>query len=197
MKDEFSKLFAKNREDTFDILHLRAREIKILYTLFVVLLFTIIYEYKEPIYETLIGIPVENESLLLDRGKKIRIVDLKGLQKSLEGLSENYPQFSTRLNRDMQNLKNSIDTISSIENISSVDEIQKLKTVLNSIYNFVSHHAVEKNEKTIDFEKQIIRVAKNNNIELSIKEEITPLVFKKTVASESDNPRNLFEYGEM
>jgi hypothetical protein len=194
MKDEIIKGFAKNREDAFDALHLRAREKKVFYGLLFVLLITLLYEFREPIYNGIIGLSAENESLVTRAKSKFRIADLKALHKSLEKIAQDFPQFSVRIGRELENLN---EIIKITEDKKENANIEKFKYALNSLYRFAKHPVTVKNTKVEDLEKEVSRIASKAGIDLRIDDEILPLVFDKNFEAGSANKRNLFEYGEI
>ncbi|NCB46898.1 hypothetical protein EOM81_07765 [bacterium] len=194
MKDDIIKSFAKNREDAFDALHLRAREKKVLFGLIFVLLITLVYEFREPIYNEIVGVYAEEELLQLQTKTKFRPADLKGLRKLTEKISEEFPQFSVRIQRELDNLN---EIIKFAEDKKEKENFEKFAYVLNSLYRFAKHPATVKNKRAEDLEKEVGRVASKANVELSLDDEILPLVFDKKIEPGNINKRNLFEYGEI
>jgi hypothetical protein len=193
MKGELVKYLGKNREDAFDIIALRAKELKILYGLLCVLLFTLAYEYGGVMLKEVMSETAEEAVVTGVSAKRYRLGDFRNLAKGLEGFQGEFPQFATRLNRE----KAQLDKI--IANYSKTDGktlMQEGEIALRGLYSFVTHPAIEKNKLSKTFKTSVVRVAKTGGITFSTKLEITPLLFDKKVANSTDGQRNIFEYDE-
>ncbi len=193
MKGELAKYLGKNREDAFDIIALRAKELKILYGLLVVLLLTLAYEYGTPIYNKFMGLDCEEVEITRVVTKRYRLGDFRNLKLEFEPFKEEFPQFNNRINREITQLDKIIKEYESLDGNAIKT---KGDAIVKGLYSFVTHPVMEKFDNSKELKETLESMAKTGGIKFSSKLEVVPLVFNKHKATALDGRRNIFEYDE-
>ncbi len=193
MIDIKTNFVIKHREDVIDTLKVRAREKRVLYILLIIFALTMAYENSAAIFAFLLNDNFEIASLGEKKAATIKPEIFRGLEKSLQPLIDEYPQYARRLQLDAATLRTLIaKPVSPDTHEASMNTCREL---LARFYEFAKHPVVTKGPKLVEFEKELLAVARLLKIKPDRELSFQKLDFGKTTAEAFENKhRNLFEF---
>lgn len=198
-KEELIEVYKKQYNAKVKIVSKNAKKKRVLYSLLVILVLTICYEYYNDIKSFFTGkeetVKVETvTSEVKNETGKLNKESFKRLIQPFLKISKNNPQ----LEMNSDTLFNSLNTLMmAIHDDSSENNTEKGKEVLDSLYQYSIHPFVIQNKEVKEFQKLIKAAAKQNNIIINEEFAIKPLIYSKENVKAEPGKRNLFEYGEI
>jgi hypothetical protein len=165
----------------------------VLYVLLAIFAMTLVYENSSAIFSYLLNDNFEVASLGEKRATNIRPEIFKGLEKSLQPLIDEYPQYARRLHSDSEKFR-ATASLAALPD-SSEECQQAFHEVIDRFYEFVTHPAVSPSQQLSNFEKELLSVARLLKIKPGKKFSFKKLYFgKKTTTTANQANRNLFEF---
>lgn len=189
-KKEF---IVKHREDVIDTLQLRAKERKVLYSLIVILFITVVYENSSWLFAGLLGDNFVAPAIGQRQKMMLKTDSFLRLEKALNEVVEEYPQFWSHLRRQQQDLRDCMTLTAEVTNSSAA--MLKATDLLNSLHEFVSLPVIVRSKKLETLAKELQMLSKGMKLSLKKEFELKPVVFRLETRPDSVvGQRNLFEF---
>lgn len=198
-KEELLEIYNKQYEAKVKIVSKNAKKKRVLYSLLVVLVITLCYEFQNEIMALFSDKPAvaveKKEEAKKDKIVKLNLASFKRLVEPFDKIRLKNPQLEAQTDALWTSLNG---LLYEIHHDKANNNTVKGKEMLDKLYQFSIQPVVSQTKEVKDFQNLIKTVAKQNNkIVVNDQPVIVPLVYSKELKHTNPGKRNLFEYGEI